>query len=102
MHKLDFIFFGFRGRISANTTGLHSIILITPAHTQPHAFTTTCVVYNLVIMEAIDGLSSETKVQLFYKYKTTDYRLLWDKAQSDYKDHKLKALTWKKIRKSVE
>ena len=37
-------------------------------------------------MEAINGLSSETIVRLFYKYKTTDYRLLWDKAQSDYKD----------------
>ena len=24
-------------------------------------------------MEAIDGLSSETIVQLFYKYKTTDF-----------------------------
>ena len=31
-----------------------------------------------------------------------DYRLLWDKAQSDYKDHELKAVTWNNIRKSVE
>ena len=38
-------------------------------------YTTTCVVYNLVIMEAIDGLSSETIVQLFYKNKTTDFCL---------------------------
>ena len=31
-----------------------------------------------------------------------DYRLLWDKAQSDYKDHDLKAVTWNNIRKSLE
>ena len=53
-------------------------------------------------MEAIDGLSSETIVRLFYKYKIKDYILLWDKAQSDYKDHNLKAVTWENIRKSVE
>ena len=57
-------------------------------------------------MEVIDGLSSETIVQLSHKYKTTDYRLLWHKAQRDYKDHfkdhKLKAVTWNHIRKSVE
>ena len=29
-------------------------------------YTTTCDVYNLVIMKTIDGLSSETIVQLFY------------------------------------
>ena len=61
-----------------------------------------CVVYNLVIMEGIDGLSSKTTVGLFYKYKTADYRLLWDKAQSDYKDQDLKAVTWNNIRKYVE
>ena len=49
-------------------------------------------------MEAIDGLSSETIVWLFYKYKKTDYRLLWDKAQSDYKDHDI----WNNIGKSIE
>ena len=38
MHELDFIFSGFGGRISANTTGLYSIILIIPAHTQQGAF----------------------------------------------------------------
>ena len=37
MHKLDFIFVGFGGGISENTTGLHSIILISPAHTLPRA-----------------------------------------------------------------
>ena len=31
-----------------------------------------------------------------------DYRLLWYKAQSNYKDHNLKAVTWNNIRKSVE
>ena len=31
-----------------------------------------------------------------------DYRLVWDKAQSDYKDHNLKAVTWNNIRKFVE
>ena len=35
--------------------------------------TTTWVIYNLVITEVIDGLSSKTAVQLFYKYKTTDF-----------------------------
>ena len=46
-------------------------------------------------METIVGLFSETIVQ----YKTAD---LWDKAHSDYKDHKLKAVTWNNIKKSVE
>ena len=32
-------------------------------------------------------------MRLFYKHDTTDYRLLWGKTQSDYKDHKLKAVT---------
>ena len=31
---------------------------------------------------------------LFYKHDTTDYRLLWGKTQSDYKDNELKAVTW--------
>ena len=31
-----------------------------------------------------------------------DYKLLWEKAQSDFKDHKLKAATWNNISKSVE
>ena len=31
-----------------------------------------------------------------------DYRLLQDKAQSENKDHILKAVTWNNIRKSVE
>ena len=31
---------------------------------------------------------------LFYKHDTTDYMLLWSKAQSDYRDHELMALTW--------
>ena len=82
MHKFDFIFFGFGGRISANTTGNFDKICI---------YTTSCVVYNLVIMKAIDGLSSETIVRLFYKHNTIDYRILWDNTQSDFKDHELNA-----------
>ena len=41
-----------------------------------HNFNYTCTVTyttNLVIMEAIDGLSSLTEVGLFYKYKTADF-----------------------------
>ena len=79
-------FFSFGRRISANTTG--NFNYTSPAHTQPSALK-----YNLVSMEALDGLSSETIVPLFYKYKTTGYKLLlWNKAQSDYKDHKLKSV----------
>ena len=44
------------------------VILIKSAWTT--TWTTTCVVYNLVIMKAIDGLSSETTVRLFYKHNT--------------------------------
>ena len=78
VHDFDFIFFGFGGRIPANTTGNFNKIC---------TYTTTWVVYNLVIMKAIDGLSSETIVQLFCKHNTVDYRLLWDITQSDYKDN---------------
>ena len=53
-------------------------------------------------MEAIDGLSSETIVRLFYKHKTTDLIIFWDKTQSDYKDHELRAVTWNNFSKSVE
>ena len=42
---------------AAKCQQIRQVILITPAHTQPQ-----CIVYNLVIMEAIDGLSSETIV----------------------------------------
>ena len=73
VHNFDFIFFGFGGRISANTTGNFNKICI---HTN-----------KLVIMKAIDGLSSETIVRLFYKHNTVDYRHLWDNTQTDYKDH---------------
>ena len=45
-------------------------------------------------MKAIDGLSSQTIVWLFYKHNTIDYRLLWDNTQSDYKDYELNAVTW--------
>ena len=83
VHEFDFIFFGFGGRISANTTGNFDKIC---------TYTTTCVVYNLVIIKAIDGLSSETIVRLFYKHNTIDYRSLWDSTQSDYKDHELNAV----------
>ena len=74
--------------LSANTTGNFNKIC---------TYTTTSVVYNLVIMKAIDGLSSETIVQLFYKHNTVDYRLLWDNTQSDYKDHELNAVTWNNL-----
>ena len=70
--NLILFFFGFGGRISANTTGNFDKIC---------TYTTTCVVYNLVIMKDIDGLSSETIVRLFYKHNTTDYRILWDNTQ---------------------
>ena len=88
VHDFDFIFFGFGGRISANTTGNLNKIC---------TYTTTCVVYNLVIMKAIYYLSTKTTVRLFYKHTTIDYRLLWDNTQSDYKDHKLNAVTWNKL-----
>ena len=61
VHEFDFIFFGFGGRISANTTGNFDKICI---------YTATCVVYNLVIMRTINGLSVETIVRLFYKHNT--------------------------------
>ena len=48
-------------------------------------------------MKAIDELSSETIVRLFYKHNTIDYRLLWDNTQSDYKDHELNAVTWNNL-----
>ena len=88
VHDFDFIFFGFGGRISANTAGNFNKICTN---------TTTCVVYNLIIMKAIDGLSSETIVQLFYKLNTGYYRLLWDNTQSDYKDHELNAVIWSNL-----
>ena len=88
VHEFDFIFFGFGGRISAYTTGYFDKIC---------TYTTTCVVYNLVIMKAIDGLSSETIVRLFYKENTIDYRILWDNTQSDFKDHEHNALTWNNL-----
>ena len=56
-----------------------------------------CVDYNLVFMEAIDGLSSKTIVRLFYKHNTIDYRILWDNTQNDYKDHKLDVVTWNNL-----
>ena len=63
---------------------IRQVILIKSAHTQPHA----------LYMKAIGGLSSETFVRLFYKHNTIDYKILWDKTQRDYKDHKLNAVTW--------
>ena len=82
MHDFDFICFG--GRISANTTVNFNKIC---------TYTTTCVVYNLVIMKAIDGLSCQTIVRLFYKHNTIAYRLLWDNTQG----HELKAVTWNNL-----
>ena len=69
VHEFDFIFFGFGGRISAKTTCNFDKIC---------TYTTTCVVYNLVIMKTIDGLSSETIVRLFYEHNTINYIFLWD------------------------
>ena len=60
-------------------------------------YTTTCVVYTLVIMEAIDGLFSETIMRFFLQVQ--DYR---EKAKSNYKDHDLKSVTWNNIRNTVE
>ena len=88
VHDFDFIFFGFSGQISANTIGNFDKIC---------TYTTTCVVYNLVIMKAIDGLSSETIVRLFYKHNTIDYRILWDNTLSDYKDHEPNAVAWNNL-----
>ena len=62
VHKLDFIFLG----LAAEFQPIRLFILIT-SHIHNHMH---C---NLVIMEAIDGLSRETIVQLFYKNKTTDF-----------------------------
>ena len=88
VHEFDFIFFGFGGRISAKTTGNLDKIC---------TYTTTCVVNNLVTMKAIDGLSSETIVRLFYKHNTINYIILWDNTQSDHKDHELNAVTWNNL-----
>ena len=88
VHDFDFIFFGFGDRISANTTGNFNKICTYANHVP-------CT--NLVIMKAIDGLSSETIVRLFYKHNTVDYRLLWDNTQTYYKDHELNAVAWKNL-----
>ena len=85
VHDFDFIFFGFGGRISANTTGNFNKICTYTNHVR---------FINLVIMKAIDGLSSETIVRLFYKHNTVDFRFLWDNTQTDYKDNELNAVTW--------
>ena len=59
-------------------------------------YTTTCIVtYSLVLLEAMKGLSSQT-------LQVQRCRLLWDKAQSNYKDHNLKEVTLNNIGKSVE
>ena len=50
-----------------------------------------------VIMKAIDGLSSETIVRLFYKHNTVNYRLLWDNTQTAYKDRELNAVAWNNL-----
>ena len=89
VHDFDLIFFGFGGRISANTTGNLNKIC---------TYTATCVVYiNLVIMKVNDGLSSETIVRFFYKHNTIDYRFLRDITQSDFKDHEFNAVTWNNL-----
>ena len=63
--------------------------------TYPCTYTTTCVVYNLVIIDVIEELSSETVVWLFYNYKTTDFCGTKPRVT-------LMAVTWNNIRKSVE
>ena len=88
-----FFFFSFGGLISGNTTG-NFIYTCT--------YKTTCIVYNLVIIEAIDGLPSETIARLFYKHNTTDFRMFWDKTQSNYKECELKSVTWNNFNKSVD
>ena len=88
VHDFDFIFFGFGGRISANTTGNFNKICIYTNHVR-------CI--NLVIMKAVDGLSRETIVRLFYKHNTVDYRHLLDNTQSDYKGNELNAVTWNNL-----
>ena len=88
VHDFDFIFFGFGGRISANTTDNFNKICTYTNHVR-------CI--NLVIMKAIDGLSSETIVRLFYKNNSVDYSILWDNTQTDYKDHELNAVAWNSL-----
>ena len=69
VHELDFIF-----SVSvAEFQQIWQVFLIKSAHTQP-----------LSNHEVIDGLSSETIVQLFYKHDTTDYKHLWGKTMTDY------------------
>ena len=53
-------------------------------------------------MEVIDGLSSQQRDNSAIILQVHDNGLLWDKANSDYKDHQLKAVTWNNIVKSVE
>ena len=89
VHELDFMFFGFGARISANRTGNFNYTC---------TYTTTCVVYNLVITEAIDGLSIETIMRLFYKHKTTDFYGTKPRATQKTTNNG----TWNNIRKSVE
>ena len=36
-------------------------------------------------------------MRLFYNHDTTEYSLLWDKTQSDYKDQELKAVAWSNL-----
>ena len=36
-------------------------------------------------------------MRYFYKHDISDYRLLRGKNQSDYKDHKYKAVTWNNL-----
>ena len=60
--------------------------------------TTTCVY--ILIMDAMKGLSSETLEAIILQVQ--EYRLLWDKAQGDDKDHDLKEVTWNKIGQSVD
>ena len=61
-------------------------------------YTSTCVY--ILIMDAMKGLSSETLEAIILQVQ--EYRLLWDKAQGDYKDHDLKEVTWNKIGQSVD
>ena len=72
--KLDFIFSVSSSEYRKYDTFVTSITWQNFNYTC--TYTTMCVVYNLVIMKAIDGLFSETIERLFYKYQTTNYRFL--------------------------
>ena len=76
-HKLDYIFSSFGGWISVNTTGNFNYTRI---------YTTMYIGYNLVIRKPWWIVQQNNSV-IILQVHVQDYRLLWDKTQSDYKDH---------------